>query len=117
MRIKTTNEMTMLCAAYLAGEGRKQIEIAQILNISQAAVSRLLEEARLGLYLHNEVRFLREKVDSETLEMIQRTIRRRLGEQLDALSERYGFRAPVVRVFPSGSKNENAMNKRLAEFS
>ncbi len=110
----------MLACAYLAGDGKRQTEIAETLGLSQATVSRLLNESR-NEYLREEVRFLKEKLDDETMErVLHRASRKRLGNELHKVAELYaGVRGPVLRVFPSGGHDEAVDNweKRLQEFS
>jgi DNA-binding transcriptional regulator LsrR (DeoR family) len=103
---KKTDELDMLAAAYLASEGRLQTEIASDLKLSQPAVSRLLSQARKK-YLREEVHFLREHVDDETMQrVLQRTSRLDLSRILNRLAKRFDQpRGPVVRVFPSGSRH------------
>jgi len=108
----------MLCAAYLAGqEQRPQTEIAQQLKISQAAVSRLLHRARQEQVLVEKVNFASDKVDPDTLVRIRRKLQSSLAGDLQALSARAGTTAPVVRVFPSGSKSDKDLERRLATYS
>jgi DNA-binding transcriptional regulator LsrR (DeoR family) len=98
------DEIDMLAAAYLAGGGHKQTEIAATLGLSQAAVSRLLARARKQ-YLREELRFLHENLDEKTMRgVVQRTIHRRLAANLDQFCARIRCRTPVLRVFASGSR-------------
>jgi DNA-binding transcriptional regulator LsrR (DeoR family) len=99
-RIKSgLDELDMVTAAYLAGEGWKQTEIAKTLRTNQAAVSRLLVLARKR-YLREEVRFLQETVSPETMQKVmQRVSRNKLSEKLKDLAVRAGHRGPVLRVF------------------
>jgi len=117
---ETDIDIDMLACAYLAGEEKKQIEIAEILGLSQATVSRLLKQARKK-YLKEEVRFLREEVDDEMMEKIlHRAARKRLGNELDELAKRYtGLRGPILRVFPSSGKGGavSEWGNRLLKFS
>jgi DNA-binding transcriptional regulator LsrR (DeoR family) len=110
----------MLAAAYLDGEGRKQTEIASDLQLSQPVISRLLARARKK-YLREEVHFLKEQVDEETMERIlTRTSRSQLGELLDRVAKVNGQpRGPIVRVFSSGSRQATAADweYRLKTFS
>ena len=111
----SSEELDMLAAAYLAGGGQKQIDIAETLGLSQAAVSRLIARARKH-YLREELRFLHEALDEQTMRgVVQRTIHRRLAANLDVFCGRIRRRTPVLRVFPSGSRDESAAgwNSRL----
>jgi DNA-binding transcriptional regulator LsrR (DeoR family) len=113
----TQDDLIMLCAAYLAAMGKKQIEIADTLELSQTTVSRLLKLARRD-YLKEELRFLKEKVDQDTYRLIlQRTDRKGLGGRLNEVAERAGCKGPVLQVFSSGSKDPADLDRRLAEFS
>jgi len=114
-RVKSEpDELDMVTAAYLAGENWKQTAIAVTLGISQAAVSRLIAQARM-LYLREEVRFLQEKVSPETMQKVmQRVSRNELGQKLEQLAALAGHRGPMVRVFPCKSSERG---ERLRELS
>jgi DNA-binding transcriptional regulator LsrR (DeoR family) len=113
-------DIELLACAYLAGEQKTQVEIATALGLSQATVSRLLREARKE-FLRDEVRFLREKVNAETMEkVIYRVSRRELGKELHNLSLKHaGIRGPILRVFPGGAKQGTVggAESHLQEFS
>ena len=110
-------EVDLLTAAFLAGEGAKQLDIARVLEISQAAVSRLLTEARKN-YLREEVRFLREKVPPEMMKQIlQRVSRNSLETRLDKIAQRFAnVRGPVLRSFVCAAPPERVM-ERITELS
>ena len=113
----TEPDLDMLAAALLMSEGRTQVQIANILGVSQAAVSRYLAEAR-NKYLREEIRFLENKLDSATLLRIrQRADRSSLCEMLSKAAQRYTKGpGPIVRVFPSGSASAD-WDTRLAIFA
>ena len=103
------------CAAYLAGEeDRAQNEIAETLGISQAAVSRLLKDARdEGLLT---VKFAKESIPANVMDEVLSTCS---GEEYNsALREftRHLDRSPLMRVFSSGDP-ENDTAKRIATFA
>ncbi len=114
-------EIDLLACAYLFGEEKhQQQEIARTLHLSQATVSRLIEKARKE-FLRDEIRFLKDKIDNQTMEMILRRISRKdLGKKLEQLSlEHTGKRGPIVRVFSSGSRDDSpaGWEARLKVFS
>ncbi len=130
----TPDDVEMIAAAYLAGQNRRQIEIAAMLGISQAAVSRYLSRAR-HQYLREEVRFLGDTVPPETMQrVLQRVSRNKLSERLERFANRMGRRAPLLRVFTcathslseaaakeesaAGASERNSVRwKRMAELS
>lgn len=109
--------LNLLTAAFLVGDGMKQIDIARVLGVSQAAVSRLIRQAR-GNYLKEEVRFLREKVPPDTIKQIlHRTSRHSLALRLDALAQSSaGVRGPVLRCFPCSAPPGRGM-ERMTELA
>ncbi|MGB7758701.1 MAG: hypothetical protein WBL61_02675 [Bryobacteraceae bacterium] len=110
------DELDMVTAAYLAGEGRKQTAIAETLGTNQAAVSRLLVHARKR-YLREEVRFLQEKVSPEMMQKVmQRVSRNALSEKLDHLAALAGRRGPVLRVFSCDKTRAESRPERMAEL-
>ena len=62
---KKADDVYIVAAAYLSGQGKTQEEIAIDLGISQALVSRLIRRAKEKQYL--ETRFVSEKVSDEDL--------------------------------------------------
>ena len=66
-------DVDMLAASLLAGEGKKQIEIADLLGLSQTAISRLLAEAHKE-YLREELRFLSDKITPEVMQKVLQRI-------------------------------------------
>ncbi len=115
------NVITEAAVAFLAAEGRTQVEIGKILSISQSAVSRLLVEAEKK-YLEKRApyRFKQEVVAPELLdEVLRAAARRNLPAQLDRLARSQGYqRGPVVRVFPvSGRSSEQSLAARFREFT
>lgn len=118
---KTMELIDLLACAYLASQGKTQIEIARELGLSQATVSRLLRDAREDDYLSVKVFFHEEKIESDLLaKVMQRVFNREIVNSLDEIAERYsGQRGLVLRVFSSGSKDssEEGMKTRIQEFS
>jgi DNA-binding transcriptional regulator LsrR (DeoR family) len=104
---KKETEIDIVAAAYLAGEGKLQKEIADQLNLSQTLVSRMLAKAK-NLYWREEVTFLRDKIDAQTSrELLDRIGRNDLARRLSELSQRHASRpGPVLRVF-GGEKGAN----------
>ncbi len=92
-----------LSVAYLAAEGKNQIEIARILNLSQSAVSRLYTTVKKT---HIKTTFCEEKVSADTLQQIRRrTSRHDLEDRLKELARKNGQEGPVVHsiFMPEGS--------------
>jgi len=112
-------ELKMLAAAFLAGRGHAQKEIAEILDLSQATVSRMLEQARREEFLRSEIRFAEEKLDLSTLQRVRQvTQRRELDEQLTRLATRLALPGkPELLVFSSGDQTQENIDKRLLTFS
>ena len=110
-------ELDMLTAAFLAAEGVKQIAIADTLAISQAAVSRLLAQAR-QTHLRQELRFLEDKVSPDVMEQIRRRVSRRpRSEALNRISLHFArVRGPSLRVFPCTAPPGD-MPQRMTELS
>jgi DNA-binding transcriptional regulator LsrR (DeoR family) len=103
---KRTDNLDTITAAYLVSSGgMRQSEVASVLGVSQAVVSRLLKLAH-GKYLRKEVRFISESVSEQEMRgVLQRAGRRDLSAHLEALvrTEQPGRRGPVLRVFQSDS--------------
>jgi len=112
------SEVDMLAAAFLAGEGRKQKDIADTLALSQAAVSRFLARAR-AQYLREEVRFLEENVPQADMQRVRQRIgRKKLQDSLDQLAKRNGqTRTASLRVFECGPGADIERIRRLGEFA
>ena len=68
---KKADDVYIVAAAYLSGQGKTQEEIAIDLGISQALVSRLIRRAKEKQYL--ETRFVSEKVSDEDLTRASKT--------------------------------------------
>ncbi len=104
---RKTTEIEKLAAAYLAGAGKKQTEIARILGVSQAVVSRMLNETR-GKYWREHVEFLQENVDAATLQTLQQRVgKNKLAEGLRYLASQGSGpvrRGPELRVFSGGGE-------------
>ena len=115
--IHEDTQLDMLTAAFLFGDGMKQIDIARVLGISQAAVSRLLAQAR-HKYLREEVRFLREEVPPDTMKrIIQRSTRHSLAKRLEAIAQiSAGVRGPVLRCFPCSTRPDLVID-RMSELA
>jgi DNA-binding transcriptional regulator LsrR (DeoR family) len=110
------SEFDELTAAYMAAQGEKQIAIAHTLDLSQAAVSRLLEKAR-HKYLHQELRFIDKDLSAETMERIRRRASRRPSN--DALNRILQFgraRGPSLWVFPCEAPPDKP-DERMEELS
>lgn len=103
-------QVEMLAAAFLAGEGNKQVDIATMLGISQARVSRLLADARSD-YLREEVTFIRKNVPEPLMQrVLQRVARKGAGNRLRLLPRQYGHAPfPEVRVFDCRAPASDAM--------
>lgn len=116
---RKTTEIEKLAAAYLAGQGQKQSDIARALGISQTVVSRMLAETK-GKFWREDVQFLRDAVDEATLQtVLQRVGKNKLASALSAVvRERFGDyrRGPVLRVFSGGDRDASDRD-RMAEFS
>lgn len=110
------NQVDMLAAAYLVGEGRTQVEIARILEVTTAAVSRMVAIAR-GEYLHEETRFLSERVAPALMEKVRnRASKSELAERLQRIAIRNNqVRAPVLRVFNCDAPVNN-VRERMNEL-
>ena len=106
----------MLAAALLAGEGKKQIEIADTLGLSQAAISRLLAEAHKE-YLQEELRFLSDKIPQELMgRVLQRIASKELTRDLELVAQHHGQRrGPLLRVFSCGPQTD--AETRIHELS
>jgi hypothetical protein len=91
-----------LAVAYLTAQGRRQKDIAQILNISQAAVSRLYKEVK-DVYI--ETKFREDQVDQQILEQIRRMAApEAIGAKLKALAEVSGNPGPIVYRIPTAGE-------------
>jgi DNA-binding transcriptional regulator LsrR (DeoR family) len=109
----------MLAAAFLAGEGKKQKDVAEALGLSQAAISRHLAAAR-EKYLREEVHFAVENVSDEEMQKVrQRISRKGLQEQLDLLAQQEGrSRKVFLRVFDCGPGSNDAERiRKLGEYA
>jgi DNA-binding transcriptional regulator LsrR (DeoR family) len=115
--IHDDTQLDMLTAAFLFGDGMKQIDIARALGISQAAVSRLLVKARKK-YLREEVRFLRENVPPEMMKrIVQHSTRHSLSKRLEVIAQMSaGVRGPILRCFPCSTRPDLIM-ERMSELA
>lgn len=97
-------KVDMLATVYLAKEGRKPGEIADLLGITPVAVSRHLKLARKELYLRNEIVFVQENVSAdEMMKVRQRVTRQALENRLNELAYSHGtMRKLSLRIFPCG---------------
>jgi predicted transcriptional regulator len=97
-------EVDMVRAARLAEQRTKQIAISSELKLSQAAVSRLLAEARNKGYLCDDVRFLEHKVPAAIMQRVnQQKEQKVLADCLDRVAKQHAnARGPLVRVFKCG---------------
>ena len=87
-----------LAIAYLASQGKTQIQIAGILKMSQAAVSRLYHEVK-DTYIERS--FRRELVDDLTWRrLLRRASPLQLATRLQAVAQERGHSAPHVYVIP-----------------
>ena len=77
---KKADDVYIVAAAYLSGQGKTQEEIAIDLGISQALVSRLIRRAKEKQYL--ETRFVSEKVSDEDLARAKARLRKGPLQQL-----------------------------------
>jgi DNA-binding transcriptional regulator LsrR (DeoR family) len=113
-------KIDMLAAASFKAEGRKQEEIAEILNLSAVAVSRHIKQARLQKFLHEQCIFQEYKVEPDLMKKVRlRKSRPDLQEQLDRLAESCRqSRRVSLRVFNCGTlTNDEDRMKRLAELA
>src|SRR5271167_1442262 len=96
-------EVEILATAYLAGEGRRNKDIAPILGVTEVAVARNLAKARKK-YLRYQVSFLHHKVSRNLMEKVrQRVTRQSLQDQLNRMADCNGHgRTLFLRVFPCG---------------
>jgi DNA-binding transcriptional regulator LsrR (DeoR family) len=107
-------------AAFLKGEGGwSQVAIAQKLEISQAAVSRLLVHARRRGWLHEVSRFEPAGIADDRLTELSRLLEHsELGEALMSIGGRRRSRLHAVRIFDSGSTDTTptAIESRQRQF-
>jgi DNA-binding transcriptional regulator LsrR (DeoR family) len=127
---KKTEEIDKLACAYLAGREKKlQEDIARILGLSQATVSRLLKEATEEGYIEREIRFVqKDDINESRMAEIQRRISHKdkeLEDKLDRIARGSEYkpypeiRGPILRVFSSEGKDTPTLrwDDRLKEFS
>jgi hypothetical protein len=87
-------DIDALCVAYLAAQGRTQIDIARTLNLSQSAVSRLYARVK-DTYIKTV--FCEEKLSAEMSQKVRlRTCPHAVEERLKALAKKYDQEGPVV---------------------
>ena len=88
-----------LAVAYLTAQGRRQNDIAQILNISQAAVSRLYRDVKDD---YIERRFREDLIDDQILQQVRRMASPgAISAKINALAEANGSHGPVVYRIPT----------------
>ncbi|MGA2909395.1 MAG: hypothetical protein ABSE36_16965 [Terracidiphilus sp.] len=116
---KKADDVYVVAAAYLSGQGKTQEEIAIDLGISQALVSRLIRRAKEKQYL--ETRFVSEKVSDEDLARAKARLRKgplqQLLSQVGVLAS--GTPMPTFHVYPCRSRNrsEATWRHRIQMFS
>jgi DNA-binding transcriptional regulator LsrR (DeoR family) len=108
-----------LAAAYLAGQGKNQSDIAAVLGISQASVSRMLRDTK-DKYWRERFEFIRDDVDDATLQtVLQRIGENKLADALCATVRRRSGgsrRGPILSVFSGGGRTLK-IEERMAEFA
>jgi DNA-binding transcriptional regulator LsrR (DeoR family) len=108
---KKLEEIHRYCAAYLAAEDRTQTEIAETLNISQAAVSRLIKQAKEEGVL--SVKFASDRLPAGVMDEVFWTC---TGEEYNGKLREFTKHlddAPRMRVFSSG--DPKAGSRRMIE--
>lgn len=107
----------MLAVAQLVARGTTQIEIARLLKLGQATVSRLADEARVKRYLREEVKFTPPtEIDGEILARVEdRASPHSLRDKLTKFAVSHAIEEPTVHVFNSGGSNVEHIH--LREFS
>jgi DNA-binding transcriptional regulator LsrR (DeoR family) len=118
---RRSDELSAQAVAYLYSQGQTQIDIAVLLGISQAVVSRLLARARAEGWIEETVRFARERFSEETLKEIELfSSPHSLQQKITGLvrrGEHYdGGEGPRIRVFPLAGAKDLDRHERLKVF-
>jgi DNA-binding transcriptional regulator LsrR (DeoR family) len=107
----------MLAVAMLAAEGRRQVNIAELLGLGEVRVSRLLRDARRARYLREEIRFLKEDLpDHLLLKVRDRIVRKAVTDRLRSFMQGIPGGGPIMRVFNCDAHVSNA-RKRVEQLS
>jgi DNA-binding transcriptional regulator LsrR (DeoR family) len=117
------DKINMLAAAFLTGEGKRQNEIAKMLNLHPTFVSRILSNEGKE-YVYEEKRFLSEKVPPQLMDKVMKRVSQsKLIELLYHAAIRHGnMRGPVLRVFGCDAPFDdvqgrmNELGKRAAPY-
>lgn len=111
-------EIYEYCVAFLAAERRSQKEIADTLQISQAAVSRLIGEAKRKGILQIEISFSSDVVPVDVMtEVVRRCSGDKHNQVMAEFCKHLGLKTgPFMRVFTSGDPVID-MRKRIELFA
>lgn len=94
MPLSLEDNIDALSVAFLAAEGRTQVEIARALNLTQSAVSRHYTKVK-DTYIRTA--FCADKLSPDTLQKVRlRTSRRDVEKKLQDLARKYDNEGPVV---------------------
>lgn len=117
MRAKA-DTITTIAVAYLAGQGKTQADIARTLQLSQAAVSRILSNSP---YLDKQVRyrFRQDGLSDQDMEaVLKRALVKQLAPRLDKLASENGHpRGPVLGVISTGENNGRSAQEGTQTFT
>jgi hypothetical protein len=126
MKSARPGEQIQHLAAYMAGQGMTQLQIAQALGITQTAVSRLVAAAEDAGYLARQSPFLfrEELIDPEALKVLHQRGQKQHLDYLEHFAKSRGLpRAPTVRVLsvperPIGARStQEVIVARYREFT
>jgi transcriptional regulator with XRE-family HTH domain len=96
-----------LAAAALSAQGKTQVQIAEALDLSQSAVSRLLNRKDVLPYINIERRFLWDEFPEPFQQEIRRRMsHREIGDRVARLAREHNQPAPAVHVVPMGESRE-----------
>jgi len=95
-----------LAAAALSAQGKRQTEIAVALDLSQSAVSRLLQDVQDYILVTRA--FAWDRLPPATQQEVRRRIsHREIGGRVAHLAEQHGQPAPAVHVVSLGEEQQN----------
>jgi hypothetical protein len=105
MPIAAKVSVDALAAAALAAQGKRQTEIAVALDLSQSAVSRLLQDVQDYILVTRA--FAWDRLPPAIQQEVRRRIsHREIGGRVAYLAEQHGQPAPAVHVVPLGEEEQ-----------
>ena len=117
MKVEDKNLKTLAAAYLYVKQERSQTEIAELLGVSQAGVSRMLNQARQQGLIRERIELVTDSVDAEDWRKVEQiALGCRIGDALERFAADHGVKLEEIRVFYSGSDRLADFDRRLTRF-